>query len=58
MVGDHADGTWRLTMKMTFAAIAFILATTVAACNTVEGAGQDVQAAGQAIEKTADDASN
>lgn len=27
----------------------------VAACNTVEGAGQDIQAGGKAIERTAQD---
>lgn len=27
----------------------------VAACNTVEGAGQDIQAGGRAIEKTSED---
>lgn len=43
-------------MKMTFAAIAFLLATAAAGCNTVEGMGQDVQAAGSAVEKTAEDA--
>ncbi|HEX6866625.1 MAG TPA: entericidin A/B family lipoprotein [Caulobacteraceae bacterium] len=31
---------------------------TVAACNTIEGAGQDIQAAGTAVEDTAQDASN
>ena len=45
-------------MKITFAAIAFILATAVTACNTVEGAGKDIQAAGTAVEETAEDASN
>lgn len=55
MIGQRADGTWRFTMKMTFAAIAFLLATAAAGCNTVEGVGQDVQAAGAAVEKTADD---
>ena len=29
---------------------------TVAACNTVEGAGKDVSSAGQAVSNTADDA--
>jgi predicted small secreted protein len=29
---------------------------TVAACNTVEGAGKDVSAAGKAVTNTADDA--
>lgn len=45
-------------MKTAFAVLALMLATTAAACNTVEGAGQDVQKAGQAIERTADDAKN
>ncbi|WP_318658521.1 entericidin A/B family lipoprotein [Indioceanicola profundi] len=30
----------------------------VAACNTVEGAGQDIQAGGRAIEDTAEDVKN
>jgi entericidin B len=45
-------------MKLTLAAIAFILATSVTACNTVEGAGKDVQAAGTAVEQTAKDVAN
>ena len=45
-------------MKLTFAAIAFMLAAAAAACNTVEGVGQDAQAAGQAVEDAADDAKN
>ncbi len=45
-------------MKITFAAIAFILATATAACNTVEGAGKDVRAAGTAVEETAKDVAN
>lgn len=32
---------------------ALFAAGSLAACNTVEGAGEDVQAAGQAIEQTA-----
>lgn len=31
-----------------------LLGTTLAACNTFEGAGQDVQAGGRAIERSAD----
>lgn len=31
---------------------------TVAACNTVEGVGEDMQAAGDAVEDTAQDAAN
>ena len=45
-------------MKLTLAAIAFILATSVTACNTVAGAGKDVQAAGTAVEETAKDVAN
>lgn len=45
-------------MKLTLAAIAFILATAATACNTVEGAGKDVKAAGAAVEETAKDVAN
>ena len=38
--------------------LAGVASLAVAACNTVEGAGEDVQAAGQAIEKTAEDVAN
>lgn len=31
---------------------------TVAACNTVEGVGEDAQAAGRAVEDAANDAAN
>jgi entericidin B len=44
-----------ILMKTTFAALAFLLAASAAACNTVEGVGQDAQAAGEAIEEAADD---
>lgn len=46
-----------LKMKMFVAAImagAYLLMT--AACNTVEGVGEDVSAAGKAIDRTAEDA--
>ncbi|MAN74413.1 MAG: entericidin, EcnA/B family [Henriciella sp.] len=33
-----------------------LLALAAAACNTVEGAGEDVEATGEAIEDTANDA--
>ena len=33
-----------------------LMALMAAACNTVEGAGQDVEATGEAIENTAEDA--
>ena len=45
-------------MKLAFAAMAFMLAAAAAACNTVEGVGQDAQAAGAAVEDAADDAKN
>jgi len=45
-------------MKIAYAALAFMLAAAAAACNTVEGLGQDTQAAGEAIEDTAEDAAN
>ena len=35
----------------------FVFMAAVAACNTVAGAGRDVQAAGEAVEETAEDAS-
>jgi predicted small secreted protein len=38
-------------------ALAFIAASmTIAACNTVEGAGKDVSSAGHAVTDTAEDA--
>lgn len=43
-------------MKMTFAALTFLLAAAAAACNTVEGVGKDAQAAGQAVEDASKDA--
>ena len=49
-------GLVEIQMKLTFAALAFMLAAAAAACNTVEGAGQDVKAAGAAVEEAADDA--
>ncbi len=45
-------------MKITFAAMAFLLAAAAAGCNTVEGVGEDTQAAGSAIEDAAEDAQN
>jgi predicted small secreted protein len=47
-----------IEMKLAFAALAFLLAAAAAACNTVEGIGQDAQAAGQAVEDAAEDAKN
>lgn len=45
-------------MKIAYAAFAFMLAAAAAACNTMAGVGEDTQAAGEAIEDTAEDAAN
>lgn len=51
----HIDGRWsRFAAILTIA----LLLGGLGACNTVEGAGQDLEAAGEAIEDTANDASN
>ena len=44
-------------MRKTFVFMAAVAALAVAACNTVAGAGRDVQAAGEAVEETAEVAS-
>ena len=48
-------------MKKAVVPVLMALATawtlsTLAACNTVEGAGRDVKSAGKAVERTAEDA--
>ena len=43
-------------MKTSAAALLAVMMMLVAGCNTVEGAGKDVKAGGQAIEKAADKA--
>lgn len=43
-------------MRKIFVLVAAAAALTAAACNTVEGVGEDVQAAGQGIEQGARDA--
>lgn len=40
-------------MRKLFTAIALLSITALSACNTVAGAGEDIQAGGQAIEDTA-----
>jgi predicted small secreted protein len=45
-------------MKASFAAFAFLLAVAASACNTVEGVGEDVTAAGTAVDQAAEDAQN
>lgn len=57
-VGVLPTGLVEMMMKITFAAIAFLLAATAAACNTVEGVGEDVSAAGDAVDDAAEDAKN
>lgn len=43
-------------MKTITAALSVLLFAGLAACNTVEGAGQDVEAGGEAISETAQEA--
>lgn len=43
-------------MRKLFVLLAAAAAVSVAACNTVEGAGKDVSAAGNAVANTAADA--
>ena len=45
-------------MRKAFVLLAAAATLAVAACNTIAGAGRDVQAAGEAVEETARDASN
>jgi predicted small secreted protein len=45
-------------MKTALAVVAFLLAAAAAACNTVQGVGEDVSAAGEAIDDAAEDARN
>jgi predicted small secreted protein len=41
--------------RLAFTAIAALVALSLTACNTIEGVGKDVKAAGGAVEKTAKD---
>jgi predicted small secreted protein len=43
-------------MKSFLTALLCVFALSLAACNTIEGAGKDVKATGNAVEKAADDA--
>ena len=45
-------------MRKTFVFMAAVAALAVAACNTVAGAGRDVEAAGEAVTDTAEDVAN
>jgi len=56
----RGDFIWRVPMTRQSVSPLLALAAamgvfTLAACNTVAGAGQDVQNAGQAVEETAED---
>ena len=42
-------------MKAFMIALLGVFALSLTACNTIEGAGKDVKATGQAVEKAADD---
>jgi predicted small secreted protein len=46
----------RIIMKTTIAAVFAALLVLTAGCNTIEGAGKDVKATGQAVENAADKA--
>jgi len=54
-IGGFRRWDMEFYMKTAFAALAFLLAASAAACNTVEGVGEDLSAAGQAIDQTAED---
>ena len=45
-------------MRKLFLVLAGFASLSIAACNTVEGAGEDVSAAGDAVADTARDAAN
>jgi predicted small secreted protein len=49
-----------MSRKLTFMAFAALIGASsfLAACNTVEGAGRDVQAAGQGIEQSAQESND
>lgn len=46
------------TRKLVRLGFALLIPAVLAACNTVEGAGQDIKSGGKAIEETARDAKN
>jgi predicted small secreted protein len=43
-------------MKAAFTALVFVLAAAASACNTVKGAGQDVEKVGEGVQDVAKDA--
>lgn len=44
-----------MTMRLVYLTLMLLMAIATTACNTTKGFGQDVEAAGDAIEDTADD---
>lgn len=57
-VGAHSRRDMETIMKIAFMAFALLLTTAAAACNTVEGAGKDVEAVGDGVQDAAQDAKN
>jgi len=49
---------WSFTMRKIVVLAAAAAALLVSACNTIEGAGRDISAAGRAVSNTAKDAKN
>lgn len=45
----------RMRRYLSIAAIAAVLGISLSACNTMEGLGEDTQAAGEALEEEAED---
>ena len=55
-VGFFYSIQWGITVKTLSAFLAAAFLATLCGCNTVEGAGKDVKATGQAVENAADKA--
>jgi entericidin B len=53
----RASNTSQANLRKLMLALAFagVSATALSACNTVEGAGKDIESTGKAIQDTADD---
>jgi entericidin B len=52
----HPSTNEEPTMKTLLIALLGVFAISLSACNTIEGAGKDVKATGQAVENVANDA--
>ena len=50
-----AESDGRLQLICLFSAVALLLAMSLGACNTMEGAGEDISAAGGAMSDSAED---